>query len=126
MQNQINRPFQRKRFQSNFFKKKLGGDEKSLGFVVGAFSVGRLIGGIGLGWLFNNIGTKKALFVALSLSIIGNILFSLAELTNIWVLLFSRALIGFGSGTLSVIRASLAEMSTKEERVKYMAIAGAV
>lgn len=104
----------------------LGGDKKTMGFVVAAFSLGRLVGGIGLGWLYNNRGTRFALYSALIISIIGHSLYAVAQISNVWMLLISRIFVGFGTGSLSVVRAIIAAETTKEQRVRFMAFAGAV
>jgi len=62
---------------------------------------------------------------SLLISVIGNLLYSSGYVTNMWVIFFGRFLVGFGSGTLSPIRASIADATTKEQRVRFMALSNA-
>jgi len=100
----------------------LGGDARMVGIAVGGFSVGRLVGGILFGWWFNRFGGKLALACCLLVSVIGNILYALGPVTNIYILILSRVITGFSTGILSVVRAVIAEMTTTEQRTKFMAL----
>ena len=63
---------------------------------------------------------------SLVISIIGNLLYSFGGVTDKWTVFVSRVLVGFGSGTLSPVRATLADVSTKEQRVRFMALSNAI
>lgn len=106
--------------------KHLGGDKRFLGYVVGTYSAGRLIGSILLGWWYNKRGAKEVLIVSLVCSIIGNVMYSLSSVTNLWMIFISRTLVGFGTGILSVVRAFVAESTTKEQRLRFIAYSAAV
>eukprot|EP01117_Protostelium_nocturnum_P012980 TRINITY_DN4807_c0_g1_i1.p1 TRINITY_DN4807_c0_g1~~TRINITY_DN4807_c0_g1_i1.p1 ORF type:complete len:489 (+),score=148.14 TRINITY_DN4807_c0_g1_i1:155-1621(+) len=100
--------------------------EKWLGVLIGAYSVGRLIGSTVLGWMYNKFGINWTMQFALTLSVIGNGMYVMGSVTNIWVLLFSRMLTGFSTGTLSIVRAFVAERTTKEERTRWVSYSTAV
>jgi len=104
----------------------MGGDARMVGIAVGGFSVGRLVGGVLFGWWFNRFGGKWALACCLFVSILGNILYALGPVTHIYALIASRIITGFSTGILSVVRAVVAEMTTTEQRTKFMALSSAV
>ncbi len=105
---------------------QLGGDRTFLGIVVAIFSFGRLFGSIILGYWYNWRGPKEVIIVSLLLSIIGNVLYGFGYITSKWVVLVGRFLVGFGSGILSPVRAAIADITTKEKRVRFMALSNAV
>jgi MFS family permease len=78
------------------------------------------------GWWYNKSGPKQVLVGSLVISIIGNLLYSFGGVTDKWTVFVSRVLVGFGSGTLSPVRATLADVSTKEQRVRFMALSNAI
>ncbi|ELR21735.1 transporter, major facilitator subfamily protein [Acanthamoeba castellanii str. Neff] len=111
----------------------VGGDKSQLGLAISLFSVGRLVGAPVLGWwysvnhfLYNKRSALEVLTVALLIGVAGNIMFSFAAVSGIYVLLISRVIIGFSTGTLSVARAHIAAQTTKDERTRFMGYAGAV
>lgn len=86
---------------------------------------------------------RSVLGWSVAVCILGNILYSCASLWGTYVLLAGRFTTGFGAGTsnlyrdyklinmhhagtLSVIRAYVAHVTTPKERTKYMSILGAV
>lgn len=105
---------------------KVGGDKSQLGLAISLFSVGRLVGAPVLGWWYNKRSALEVLTVALLIGVAGNIMFSFAAVSGIYVLLISRVIIGFSTGTLSVARAHIAAQTTKDERTRFMGYAGAV
>lgn len=90
---------------------------------MGGFSLGRFLGSFFLGWLFNKRGAKISLLFSLVITLLGNILYSLN--INKWTILGARFITGFGTGVLSVVRAGIAENTSKQDRAKYMAYSGA-
>jgi len=108
------------------YVQSLGGDTTILGIIVGAYSFGRLIGSVFFGWLYNRKGAKITLLCSLSLSIFGNLFYSLGSLTNLWIIAFSRVLTGLATGVLSTARAFIAERTKPEERTRFMAYSNAV
>jgi ceroid-lipofuscinosis MFS transporter 7 len=108
------------------YNEDIGGDKKSLGMIVAAFSVGRLFGSIFLGWWYNKRGGKEAIIFSLIISAIAHTAYSFATLTGWWLLLLSRTVVGFGTGILSVVRACIADCTTVQQRTKFMAYSSAV
>jgi len=103
-----------------------GGNKKSLGMVVAGYSVGRLFGSVVFGWWYNKRGGKEVLIFSLLISIFGNFAYSFAPLTGWWIILVSRSVVGLGSGILSVVRACIADITTVEQRTRFMAYSSAV
>lgn len=104
----------------------LGGNAVILGYAVAAFSVGRFVSTIGLGYLSTTKSYKVVLVASTAICIVGNVIYGCGEFWGPYVVLASRFITGFGAGTLSVIRAYVAHVTTAKERTKYMSILGAV
>eukprot|EP01113_Clastostelium_recurvatum_P049540 TRINITY_DN9195_c0_g1_i4.p1 TRINITY_DN9195_c0_g1~~TRINITY_DN9195_c0_g1_i4.p1 ORF type:complete len:550 (+),score=103.44 TRINITY_DN9195_c0_g1_i4:84-1733(+) len=104
----------------------VGGDATWLGWTVGAFSTGRFVSTIGLGYISTQSAYKRVLAVSVLICVIGNALYATSYAGGIIMLLISRFLIGFGAGTLSVIRAYVVQVTSSAERTAYMAVVGAV
>ena len=71
-----------------------------LGYIVAAFSFGQLVAAPIFGWWSNHRSVMEPVIMSLIISIIGGILYTYAEAfeDGKWVLLFSRLIIGIGSG----------------------------
>jgi predicted MFS family arabinose efflux permease len=67
---------------------------------ISLFSVGRLVGAPVLGWWYNKRSALEVLTVALIIGVGGNIMFSFASVSGIYLLLVSRIIIGFSTGIL--------------------------
>ncbi|KAN0012000.1 hypothetical protein ACTFIU_000219 [Dictyostelium citrinum] len=108
----------------------VGGDSSFLGIVVSSFSVGRFISTILLGYLSSKLKYRKVFIGSVAICIVGSLFYCFAYLDNgatgRVVLVISRVLLGFGAGTLSAVRAYIAEISTPKERTTYIAWASAV
>ncbi|EAL67786.1 hypothetical protein DDB_G0279275 [Dictyostelium discoideum AX4] len=108
----------------------VGGDSSFLGIVVSSFSVGRFISTILLGYLSSKLKYRKVFIGSVGICIVGSIFYCFAYLDNgatgRIILIISRLLLGFGAGTLSAVRAYIAEISTPKERTTYIAWASAV
>jgi len=111
----------------NLYVDYLTDESRWFGILIGAYSVGRLIGSTILGMMYNRFGIQWTLQFALVLSLIGNGLYVVAAISkSIWILLLARILTGFSTGTLSIVRAFVAERTTKEERTKWVSYSTAV
>jgi len=111
----------------NLYVDSLTTESRWFGILIGAYSGGRLVGSTVLGYLYNKLGINWTLQFALLLSLVGNGLYVVASLFNsIWVLLLARLLTGFSTGTLSIVRAFVAERTTKEERTRWVSYSTAV
>ncbi|KAN0049880.1 hypothetical protein ACTA71_002978 [Dictyostelium dimigraforme] len=115
---------------TSFYVNSVGGGATFLGIVVSSFSVGRFISTILLGYLSSKLKYRKVFIGSVGICIVGAILYCFAYLNNgitgRIILIISRLLLGFGAGTLSVVRAYIAEISTPKERTTYIAWASAV
>ena len=71
-----------------------------LGFIVAAFSFGQLVAAPIFGFWSNHRPVMEPVIVSLVVSLGGSILYTYAEAfeDGKWVLLFSRLIIGIGSG----------------------------
>ncbi|KAK5582672.1 hypothetical protein RB653_004257 [Dictyostelium firmibasis] len=115
---------------TSFYVNSVGGGPIFLGIVVSSFSLGRFISTILLGYLSSKLKYRKVFIGSVAICIVGSILYCFAYLSDgiagRIVLVISRLLLGFGAGTLSVVRAYIAEISTPKERTTYIARASAV
>jgi len=103
----------------------LSGNPSMVAFIVSAYSFGRFTGSIALGWAYNKSGARTTVIISLAFSIIGNFMYVLGPLTNIWIVFASRVLSGFGTGILSSARAFIAERTTEKQRTKFVAYSNA-
>lgn len=92
-----------------------------LGVLVACYGFAQLFGGPFFGDLSDQYGRKKILILSLVLSTLGCILGGISLSTNNLFLVFiSRLIIGFASGTISIIFALAADYSTKETSAKNL------
>ena len=107
----------------------LGGSSAFLSVIVAAFSVGRLSSSVVLGYVSDHCGIQLILMASLAITCAGHILFVCADGLNsggLYLLLISRALTGFGTGTLSVCRAFVSKNTEPSERTRFMSWLGIV
>jgi hypothetical protein len=106
---------------------ELGGNAVWLGYIVGAFSLGRVIASPILGRSTIVRGYSTTLVASTTVLLIGCILFAHAnEVGNLYFLVFSQIILGIGSGTLGVTRAYVAEITATRQRTTYLALLTAV
>jgi MFS family permease len=108
------------------FVEYLNGDSLILSLAVSLFSVGRFVGAPFLGWWYNKRGAMEVLAVALGIGVLANLAYTFAYISDKYVLLISRLVIGFSTGLLGVCRAHIAAKTTLEDRTQFMGYAGAV
>lgn len=97
-----------------------------LGLLLGSFPLAQFFGAPILGTLSDKHGRKKVLSLAILGSCVGYLLFALGIfLGNIYLLFFSRLLDGFTGGNISIINASIADISEENEKSKNFALVGA-
>ncbi|EGC35074.1 hypothetical protein DICPUDRAFT_47902 [Dictyostelium purpureum] len=114
----------------NQYSVEVGGDNSFLGWLVSSFSFGRFISTILLGYLSSRLKYKKVFSASVFICSLGALVYCFAylyddELGKI-LLILSRCLLGFGAGTLSVVRAYVAEVSSAQERTTYVAWSSAI
>lgn len=100
----------------------LGGSSVTLGYTVAAFSFGRILVSPLFGTWSITHGYTKTLLVSCSILLLGT--FAYTQVQNVGrpeFLILSQMLLGFGSGTLGVTRAFVAEVTATRSRTTYMA-----
>jgi ceroid-lipofuscinosis MFS transporter 7 len=105
------------------FTLSLGGDMEFMGVLTATYSAGRLVSGVFLGWLSMRQSYRFVYFVAIGIAVVGNILYIMAPYSDDprTLLFLSRTLVGFGAGNRSVCRANVATLTTKDDRLQYIA-----
>ncbi|KAN0016012.1 hypothetical protein ACTFIU_005962 [Dictyostelium citrinum] len=108
------------------------GDASLLGLVISSFSFGRLVATIGLGLISSNSYYKKIFTISIIFCIIGSFWYSFAYLDHGSAkfgeisVVASRAILGFGAGTLSVGRSFITDVTEVAERTSLMSLSAAV
>lgn len=96
-----------------------------LGFLIASYPLAQFFGAPILGALSDNYGRKKILIISLIGTFIGYILFGIGIITqNLSLLFISRIIDGFTGGNITIAMASIADISSKEEKVKRFGIIG--
>ncbi|GAM17028.1 hypothetical protein SAMD00019534_002030 [Acytostelium subglobosum LB1] len=105
-----------------------GGTATFLGIVIASFSTGRLLSTILLGYVSTKVSYRLVFVVSVIICIIGSFFYSFAYYRPVSMpfIIVARSLLGFGAGTLSVVRAYVAQVTTSKERTSFVAISGAV
>ncbi|KAA8495833.1 Major facilitator superfamily domain-containing protein 8 [Porphyridium purpureum] len=106
------------------YLRALHGTKAQLGVFVASFSAGRMCATVPLGFLSDNLSMRAVFYVCSSLQILGHLIYCAAP--NVPVLLFSRAVVGVGSATMSVCRAHVARATTRETRTTHFAYLSAL
>ena len=105
----------------------LGGNHIWLGYVVGSFSLGRVIASPVLGRWSIEKGYTKTLVASTTVLLVGCILFAHAySVGSLYFLVFSQIVLGIGSATLGVTRSYVAEITATRQRTTYIALLTAV
>ncbi|KAN0029714.1 hypothetical protein ACTA71_007850 [Dictyostelium dimigraforme] len=108
------------------------GDASLLGLVISSFSFGRLVATIGLGFISSNSYYKKIFSFSIVFCIIGSFWYSFAYLDHGSAkfgeisVVASRAVLGFGAGTLSVGRSFITDVTDLAERTSLISLSAAV
>lgn len=95
------------------------------GILTATFPFFQFFGAPILGTLADKYGRKKILQYSLIGTFVGYVLFALSIHFNIlWLLFIARAIPGFMGGNISIVTASLADISKPEERAKNFGLIG--
>lgn len=95
------------------------------GILTATFPFFQFFGAPILGALADKHGRKKILQFSLIGTLFGYILFALAIQNQVlWLLFFARAIPGFMGGNISIVTASLADISKPEDRAKNFGLIG--
>jgi len=97
----------------------LDGSIQFLGFVSSGFSFARFFAAPFFGWWSNKRSHKEVMLICLCFLIVGNLIFALYPPP--WLLLISRVVVGIGAGTLGQSRGYVSQVTTKEQRTRYVA-----
>jgi MFS family permease len=92
------------------------------GMVTGSFSAGQFIGSFFMGVISDTFGRKVTLMVGLMGT--AGLFTAVAWARSIWVLIGLRAALGMMAGTGGVCASFIADVTTKEERPKFMGLLG--
>jgi len=101
-----------------------------MGFVIGAFSVGQIIGAPLWGYLTTKTSYLNTFLYSISARLLGNVLYALVHSiegteAKKWTMLVSRVMVGFGAGSMAVCNAYVAAATTMEERTGAMGLVAA-
>lgn len=105
-----------------FASVQLGASDFSIGFVVAVFSFTQIIFNPLFGQLSDRIGRRPVILASLFLTGISYLIFAYS--TTYLLLLLARIIGGIGGSSISVAQAYIADITTKETRVKGMGLIG--
>lgn len=105
-----------------FASKELGISDFGIGTIVAVFSFMQFLFNPVLGKLSDRVGRKPLITMTLLLTSVSYIIFSFSK--SFSALIFSRMLAGIGGSNIGVAQAYIADITTKEDRVKGMGIIG--
>ncbi len=90
-----------------------------LGILIALMPLAQFFSSAFWGTLSDNRGRKNPLVMSISIGLFGYFLALIgAVLSNIWLLLISRIIVGIGSGNMSIVQATIADLSTSEDKAK--------
>lgn len=94
-----------------------------LGILLAAMPITQFFSAPILGMLSDQKGRKKILLPTLAVGVIGYIVAMVGvHIESLFLLLVSRIVIGISAGTAAVVQASLADLSSSEEKAKNFAL----
>ncbi|MEL6673200.1 MAG: MFS transporter [Bacteroidota bacterium] len=97
----------------------------TLGAVIGTFALMQFFSAPFLGALSDKYGRRKVLFYSLYASLLGYILFGLGIIWgSLEIMFLGRIVGGLGSGNISVIYSSIADVSSAAEKARNFGIVG--
>ncbi|KAF0153276.1 MAG: major facilitator superfamily protein [Ignavibacteria bacterium] len=106
-----------------FASKQLGISDLGIGVIIAIYSLMQFIFNPVFGRLSDIIGRRPIMLATQSLTVVAYLLFALSN--SFELLLISRLLAGLGGSNIGVAQAYIADITSKEERSKGMAIIGA-
>ncbi|KAJ1387074.1 major facilitator superfamily domain-containing protein, partial [Ochromonadaceae sp. CCMP2298] len=102
---------------------ELGGGVLSLGYVVAAFSIGRLVVTVPLGYFCDRYRHRRSLLIASTVLCCGALLWAnVFLLGHLYWLLAAQLALGIGSGSLGVTRSFVAEQMPPSQRTETMGL----
>jgi MFS family permease len=106
-----------------FYVDALGGDALLYGVLLAAYSLASFVFTPIVARLSDRYGRRKILLAALTLSSFSYFVFGAAQ--AIWMLFLARMLSGTTAATIPVAQAYVADITTKQQRLKYLGLLGA-
>ncbi len=106
-----------------FASKDLDISDFGIGIIVAIYSLIQFLFNPVFGKLSDRIGRRPVILVTQLVTVASYLLFSFAD--SFLILFLSRLLAGFGGSNIGVAQAYIADITTKEERVKGMGLIGA-
>ncbi|UCH10200.1 MAG: MFS transporter [Fidelibacterota bacterium] len=107
----------------NDFVAELGGDEQSVGLLLGSYAFMQLLFAPVWGRISDRIGRRPVIIIGLFTSAVGFAIFGLAD--RLWLLFDSRMLAGLANANISTAQAYVADITVPEERAGRMGLVGA-
>lgn len=105
-----------------YANKILGIPEAGIGLIIAAYSIMQFLFNPIAGKFSDKIGRRPIILYSLLISVFAYILFSIAD--SFILLLLSRMMAGLGGSNIGAAQAYIADITTKEERTKGMALIG--
>lgn len=106
-----------------FASKDLDISDFGIGVIVAIYSLIQFLFNPVFGKLSDRIGRRPVILVTQLVTVASYLIFSFAD--SFLILFLSRLLAGFGGSNIGVAQAYIADITTKEERVKGMGLIGA-
>jgi multidrug resistance protein len=107
----------------SYAQRGFAADDLTVGFLVASYSFMQLLFTPLWGRLSDKIGRKPVLLIGLFLTMIGYVIFGLAN--TLLILFASRLLSGVGGANISAAQAYIADVTSLEQRAKGMGVLGA-
>ncbi len=105
------------------YVKEIGASNFQVGLMASIFAITSFLFTPFLGSLSDRIGRRPIILFGIAMNVIGYLIFSQAFILPILIL--SRILNGLGSSNISAAQAYVADISSPENRTKYMGMIGA-
>ncbi len=106
-----------------FYVQSLGGSTLLYGVLLAAYSLTSFVFTPLVARLSDRYGRRKVLLAALAIASLSYFLFGVAQ--ALWMLFLGRMLSGTTAATVPVAQAYVADVTTKEQRLKYLGLLGA-
>ena len=101
----------------------LGGDEQSVGLLLGSYALMQLLFAPVWGRISDRIGRRPVILIGLVTSAVAFTIFGLAD--RLWLLFASRMLAGLANANISTAQAYVADITVPAERAGRMGLVGA-
>eukprot|EP00009_Paramoeba_aestuarina_P004816 CAMPEP_0201510540 /NCGR_PEP_ID=MMETSP0161_2-20130828/3185_1 /ASSEMBLY_ACC=CAM_ASM_000251 /TAXON_ID=180227 /ORGANISM="Neoparamoeba aestuarina, Strain SoJaBio B1-5/56/2" /LENGTH=348 /DNA_ID=CAMNT_0047905729 /DNA_START=75 /DNA_END=1118 /DNA_ORIENTATION=+ len=123
------------------YMSSLGGNSLSYTMTVSFFSVGRVVGGMSLGYLSHTWPVRNCVIIALCFGIVGNVMYffaisfagevnhglnnSVMPTTGVLIAFLGRFIVGYGSTCVIIVRVLIAQITYPKDRTQYFGWANA-